>query len=368
MMNTTFDMKARSQKTAKALRVLHFSPAERFSKKFLFHPALNIAEGGVHYFDIGKSGYAHDRTRLFGVLREYLRAARLLVSGISTLNRSTIAYCHTTRFALPSLLLCRLLLVRQVIYFNHGVPYIGHQGLKRTLLRLVERLNVAVAHRFVTVSPSMVTYLQQRAGADARAHATWPGSSSGLRESDYLTREQLWRRLNADRSRQAVRFLYAGRLEARKGLFVLLEAWRTHSATFPEDELWLCGFTAEKLAAHGRWLELPGLRVLGYVDGMKEIYDAIDVVVSPSFHEGFGYTLLEGAARGCCIISSAVPGPDVMFSTWMRDHLFKAGDSADLKRVMAHLRCGASTIQRGRLLSYRSALRFSTKKLQYPDV
>lgn len=365
-MNTTFDTEARPQKSSDALRILHFSPAERFSQKFLFHPALNIAGRGVHYFDIGKSGYVHDRTRLFGVLREYFRAARLLSSGIGTSNRSTIAYCHTTRFALPSLLLCRLLFVRQVIYFNHGVPYIGHQGLKSTLLRLVERLNVAVAHRFLTVSPSMVSYLKK--GADARAHATWPGSSSGLWESDYLTKEQLWRRLNADRSRQAVRFLYAGRLEARKGLFVLLEAWRTHSAAFPEDELWLCGFTAEKLATHGRWLELPGLRVLGYVDRMKEIYDAIDVVVSPSFHEGFGYTLLEGAARGCCIISSAVPGPDVMFSTWMREQLFKAGDSADLERVMAHLRCSASIIQRGRLLSYRSALRFSTKKLQYPDV
>jgi glycosyltransferase involved in cell wall biosynthesis len=147
---------------------------------------------------------------------------------------------------------------------------------------------------------------------------------------------------------------------------VLLEAWRGHVARFPGDELWLCGFTAGELAAHGAWAKLPGLRVMGYVTRMDSVYHDVDVVVSASFHEGFGYTLLEGAARGCCIVSSAVPGPDVMFTPWMRPLLFAAGDSVDLARVMACLSSAITSLARGQLLSYRSARRFAMHKLSYP--
>jgi glycosyltransferase involved in cell wall biosynthesis len=364
-MNTCESAAINRTASSYATRILHFSLAPSFDRKFLFHPKLNEAQSGVFYFAIGQSGYRHDRAGLVGIGAEYLRALKLLIRGIGAVNHQTVAYCHTTKFALPGALLCRMFGVGQVIYFNHGVPYAGRRGVVRWALRLLERANMAAAHRFVTVSPGMVGLLRPSLIVDPWSYSTRPGSSSGLRESDYAPARLVRQRVD-DTRRPGTRYLYAGRLQARKGVFVLLEAWSKHVKRFAQDELWLCGFTTDELSAQGVLPTLPGLSVKGYVTDMPDVYAQCDVVVSPSFHEGFGYSLLEGAARGCCIVSSSIPGPDVLFTHWMREQLFAPGDAIDLNRVMARLSGSSKTLAAGRLLSYRASRRFEMSKLSYP--
>jgi glycosyltransferase involved in cell wall biosynthesis len=350
------------------LRILHFSLARSFDLKFLFHPLLNDAQAGVHYFAVGQSGFEHDRAHLRDQLRELLLAWRLLWQGRGSDNRHSIAYCHTSKFALLPLLMCRLHGVGQIIYFNHGVPYLGHRGPVRWALWILEQANMAAAHRLITVSPSMARVLRPGDADDPWRYSSYPGSSSGMREADYvnLATLRLGRRM---RTRPGVRYLYAGRLQRRKGIFVLLQAWQAHSAHFPDDELWLCGFDAKQLAdAETEVASLHRVVVKGYVTQMAAVYADVDVVVSPSFHEGFGYTLLEGAARGCCIVSSAVPGPDVMFTPRMQHLLFSAGDAVGLAEVMSRLSESPRALAMAKYLSYRSSRRFEMYRLAYPHV
>lgn len=354
------------QQFTRPLRILHFTLAPSFDLKFLFHPLLNDAQADVHYFAVGQSGFAHDRALLRGQLRELLRALRLLWEGWDIENRNTTAYCHTTKFALLPMLMCRLLGVGQVIYFNHGVPYLGHRGLMRWALWMLERVNIAVAHRVITVSPSMARALLPADADHPWRYSTYPGSSSGLREADYANSEAV-RLGGRKRTRPGVRYLYAGRLQSRKGIFVLLQAWQAHSLRYPDDELLLCGFDAQQLSA--AWVDLgslPRVIVKGYVEKMAVVYADVDVVISPSFHEGFGYTLLEGAARGCGIVSSAVPGPDIMFTPHMRHLLFPAGDASGLAEVMSRLSASPRALALAKCLSYRSARRFEMHRLAYP--
>jgi glycosyltransferase involved in cell wall biosynthesis len=353
-------------RSTRPLRILHFTLARSFDLKFLFHPLLNDAQAGVHYFAVGQSGFKHDRALLRGQLRELLRAWRLLWQGRGSDNLQSIAYCHTTKFALLPLLMSRLLGVGQVIYFNHGVPYLGHRGPVRWALWMLEQANMAVAHRVLTVSPSMARVLRPGDADHPWRYSTYPGSSSGIREADDVNSAtvRLGRRT---RTRPGVRYLYAGRLQRRKGIFVLLQAWQAHSAHFPDDELWLCGFDAQQLAADQKEVaSLPRVVVKGYITQMAAVYADVDVVISPSFHEGFGYTLLEGAARGCGIVSSAVPGPDIMFTPWMQHLLFPAGDAAGLSEVMSRLSASPRALALAKCLSYRSARRFEMNRLAYP--
>lgn len=349
------------------LKILHFTPASSFDRKFLFHPLLNECKQGVRFFAVGKTGFKSYTPTQGGVIRAYLRAFILLLKGFGAINKSTVAYCHTTRYALPGLVLCRLFGVGQVIYFNHGVPYIGYSGFLRLALLLLEKANMAVAHRFITVSPAMVPFLQPALTSEPWRNSTSPGSSSGLHASDFVTPHKVREKARAV-SQRGTRYMFAGRLQSRKGVFVLLEAWRAHVKRFPSDELWLCGFEAKELALHGDYVDLPRLKINGYVKNMESVYSEVDVVVSPSFHEGFGYTLLEGGARGCCMLSSSVPGPDVMFTKWMHQQLFIAGDSGNLGVAMARLSGSTRALAVGRLLSYRSACRFVTHKVTYPNM
>lgn len=348
----------------KPLQVLHFSPAASFDGKFLFHPVFHDAKEAVHFFATGRSGFKVDQSTIFQIASEYLRAARVLLKGLGMRNRQSLAYCHTTLYALPALVLCRLCGVGEVIYFNHGVPYVGHRGLRRWILKLIDRFNVLVSHRFLTISPTMVSFL--RKDADPRRHSTLPGSSSGLRSRDFTDRNTVCKR--PDLRSRPLRYLYAGRLQERKGVFVLLDAWRLHARRYPEDELWLCGFSQQEFGDLGAWSDLTNVIVHGYVVDMACIYNQVDVVISPSFHEGFGYTLLEGAARGCCIVSSNVPGPDVLFTRWMQGQRFKVGSADSLSRVMADLSASPMALAIASRLSYRSALRFDMANISYPHL
>ena len=49
---------------------------------------------------------------------------------------------------------------------------------------------------------------------------------------------------------------------------------------------------------------------LGYIKDLRLCYAACDVVVLPSWHEGFSYSLLEGAAAGKPLVGSDIPGID----------------------------------------------------------
>lgn len=363
-MTSRSPMGSRRLVNQKPLQVFHFSPAASFDGKFLFHPVFHEAEEHVHFFAVGRSGFKVDQSTIFQIAGEYLRAARFLLKGLGFRNRQSVAYCHTTLYALPALILCRLCGVGEVIYFNHGVPYIGHSGWTRWILKSIDRLNVFVSHRFLTISPAMASFL--RSDADPRRHSTLPGSSSGLRTRDFTDRRVVCRRANL--SSRPRRYLYAGRLQERKGVFVLFDAWRLHARRYPEDELWLCGFSKEEFSDLEAWNDLTNVVVHGYVVDMACIYSQVDVVVSPSFHEGFGYTLLEGAARGCCIVSSDVPGPDVLFTRWMQGQRFKVGSADSLSRVMESLSASPMALAIARRLSYRSALRFDMARISYPDL
>lgn len=108
-----------------------------------------------------------------------------------------------------------------------------------------------------------------------------------------------------------LRFLFVGLIGARKGVPLLLEAWR---ALEPKDaELWLVGPT--DLATRRLLPDLPGLRVIGKQphESLPEVFRKCDVLVFPSFSEGFGLVILEALASGLPVITTdATAGPDIL--------------------------------------------------------
>ena len=108
-----------------------------------------------------------------------------------------------------------------------------------------------------------------------------------------------------------LRFINAGQLSLRKGVPLLLEAWR--KAHLTDCELELVG--AWHLADRVKQSLPPNVRLVPACsrEGLRERYHAADVFVFPSFFEGFGLVLLEAMACGLpAIASEATAGPDVL--------------------------------------------------------
>lgn len=129
-----------------------------------------------------------------------------------------------------------------------------------------------------------------------------------------------------------LRFIFVGSLQARKGIPVLVDAWRRLA---PRDaELWLVG--AASAQARKLIPDLPGLALKGPISNadLPAIFDACDAFVFPSLFEGFGLVILEAMANGLPVITTdATAGPDVL--TDGRDgFLVPAGDADALEARM----------------------------------
>jgi glycosyltransferase involved in cell wall biosynthesis len=114
---------------------------------------------------------------------------------------------------------------------------------------------------------------------------------------------------NRTKTDRPFRFVFVGLITARKGIPLLLQAWRHLSGM--GAELWLIG--SASLQARALIPKLPGLSYFGYVAHVEKLLKECDVFVFPSFFEGFGLVILEAMACGLPVIATtATAGPDII--------------------------------------------------------
>jgi phosphatidylinositol alpha-mannosyltransferase len=129
--------------------------------------------------------------------------------------------------------------------------------------------------------------------------------------------------------------LFVGRNEKRKGLQVLLDAFRHVGEDVPGCRLKLIGSGLIDEDVKGR---LPsGLRdsveVLGFVSNeeLPGHYAAADVFCAPALGgESFGIVLLEAMASGTPVVASDIPGYASVVEQAGAGALFARGDAGDL--------------------------------------
>jgi glycosyltransferase involved in cell wall biosynthesis len=131
----------------------------------------------------------------------------------------------------------------------------------------------------------------------------------------------------ADVARDASRVLYVGRVERRKGVTTLADAFPTVRASFPETSLRLVGrdhpsgrdgssmtkHLRERLAAGN--VPESSVAFTGPVDraALPGEYAQAAVCVVPSLYENFPYTCLEAMACGCAVVATSVGGiPEII--------------------------------------------------------
>jgi glycosyltransferase involved in cell wall biosynthesis len=129
-----------------------------------------------------------------------------------------------------------------------------------------------------------------------------------------------------------LRFVFLGSLDARKGVPLLLQAWRSLEPT--TAELWLVGSVSER---HARLIQpLPGLRLIGKVPHreLPPLLSQCDVLVFPSYFEGLAQVQLEGLAAGLPIIATEASGATDLITDAREGYIVPVGDADALREAM----------------------------------
>lgn len=138
--------------------------------------------------------------------------------------------------------------------------------------------------------------------------------------------------------RDAVKFLYVGRISREKDLPLLAGAFRKLSAANPGAHLTVVGdgpYTAEMK----RLLRDAPATFTGYLSGepLQQVYASADVFVFPSTTDTFGNVVLEAQSSGLPVIVSDLGGPCENMKTGRTGLMVPGGNEAALVEAMASL-------------------------------
>jgi glycosyltransferase involved in cell wall biosynthesis len=105
--------------------------------------------------------------------------------------------------------------------------------------------------------------------------------------------------------RNSITVGFIARLETRKGVLDLLDAWPQVASADPRAQLVIAGRGPLEDAVHDRSNQLDRVTFLGYRDDVPALLQRCDLVVVPSHWEGFGLIAAEAMAAGKPVIASS---------------------------------------------------------------
>jgi glycosyltransferase involved in cell wall biosynthesis len=233
--------------------------------------------------------------------------------------KPAIIHTHTPKAGLLGMLAASLAGVPVKLHTIAGLPWMESKGVKKKILKQVERLTISLSTRVHVNSQQLLNFMRFE-GLDpkpSKLKLIGHGSSNGI-DSDYYSRanvsfEQIdaLRKVAKSGSNSFV-WLFVGRLVGDKGIVELIEAFLHVQIQHPDDQLWLVGPFENKDRLKPSLLKTindnNNIITWGYCDDVRPFFVAANVLVFPSYREGFPNVPMQAAAMECPMILSDING------------------------------------------------------------
>lgn len=201
-------------------------------------------------------------------------------------------------------------------YHLMGLRYLGFSGCKKRIFKTVERITCLLSTDIECVSVSNRTLgVNDGLFSLQKSSIILNGSSSGVDCTRFdirnrkVWRNELRRQLGYE-SNDCV-FGYVGRITGDKGINELLKAFER--AEIDNGKLLLIGAIEYGQTIDKSLIESArnDNRVIFHlpVEDIERYYAAMDVLILPSYREGFGMVVVEAEAMGVPVIVTDIPGP-----------------------------------------------------------
>lgn len=227
--------------------------------------------------------------------------------------RPSMTEFSTPKAGLLGNLAAKLCRVPVRVYLLRGLRLETLSGLKRRLLLAAERLAAASAHHVLCNSKSLRDKAAELGVAPVeKLHVLGGGSSQGV-DTDRFSPgpESIRGRAGIPTDCPVIGFV--GRLTCDKGIPELLQAFVRILKVIPNARLLLVGWFDESDDAVGeavRWQikTHPQIVHTGFVADTAPYYRSMDLLVLPTWREGFPNVVLEAEATGIPVVATHATG------------------------------------------------------------
>lgn len=254
------------------------------------------------------------------------------------------------------------------LYCQWGIRYVGMDGMSRKIFKAIEKMVCKNSTDIRAVSPmNKIFAVSEGLYPEERAIVVGKGGTIGVDMQRYdISKKTDYR--SAIRNQYGISdetFVYgfAGRVSVDKGCTELLTAFRTITKSESNAKLLIVGSMEDNCDVPADILEWARksehVVMTGMVDGakMNEYYSAMDVLVHPTYREGFGMVLQEAGALGIAMITTKIPGASEVMENGISCVLVEPKNIFELARAMQML-----ITDRGRTREIGQAAYERTKK------
>lgn len=239
--------------------------------------------------------------------------------------------------------------VNKRIYTCRGFRFEHEIGLKRSVLKLTEKITSFLAHKVICISKSVQRFgIQNNIFNEEQTVITNMGSSNGI-NLDLFNPEipeynEIKSKLINDYNLQdSFVFGFLGRIVDRKGINELLNVFKLIYASNPKAKLLLVGPFEMNQIANKKIIEEinehPGIINHGKIDqnDVPAFMMAMDIFVLPAWWEGFGNVLVQAASMGIPVISTTGTGTIDAVSDCYNGILVPVKNEVKLKEAMQEM-------------------------------
>lgn len=231
------------------------------------------------------------------------------------------------------------------LYCQWGIRYVGLSGISRKIFRSLEKLICRNSTEIRSVSPQNRQFaISERLYSAEKSSVIGRGGTIGVDMQQYdIAKRDTWRkmiRLQYDIDDEEIVFGFSGRISVDKGCKELINAFMNIEEKRGRVKLFIigpmennCGLEPSLIS----WVEnSPRVIMTGIIEGkeMAKYYSAIDVLVHPTYREGFGMVIQEAGALGIPTITTKVPGASEVMENGISCWLVSPKNSKELEKVM----------------------------------
>lgn len=262
--------------------------------------------------------------------------------------RPQIVHTHTPKAGLIGMLAAWLARVPVRLHTVAGLPEMEAKGLLKHILRWTERVTAACATHVYANSHGLARYLgEQRMVPAGKLSVIGTGSSNGIDTTHFSPTDELREAALRLRRQHGVEtsdrlLVFVGRLDDHKGLRELQEAFSTLAGQCPDLHLWLVGpvETARGGLNPTTWRALqhhPRVLLPGFQSDVRTWLLAANIVVFPSYREGFPNVPLQAAALARPVVATDINGCNEIVRPGETGLLIPPKDASALTEAIRYL-------------------------------
>lgn len=253
--------------------------------------------------------------------------------------KPNIVNVGTPKMGLLGILASWLLRYPIRIYTCRGLRYETELGVKRYILKKIEKLTVSMATQVIYVSDSIMhASIRNNTAIPFKAKILGKGSSNGVdlkkfsKDSvDSLTRQTLMREYGL-LDKLVIGFV--GRITRDKGCYELVRVFEKLQMRYGNLKLIMMGHIKSPPEFIKRFKAHPDIIHVPFNDDVITHMSLFDFLVLPSWREGFPNVPIQAAALGIPVIASNATGSVDSVKSGYNGLIFEARNEGELENTM----------------------------------